>query len=835
MFFNFQKIDARILAAENQQLQARVKITAWIAFFMAPVTITAYLFFFFPEHLQEGFFVSLIGASFVLLVLLGLTIPFFQRRAHLLLFILALSCQFFIVGTLQITNGDKHFLFPYMLIFFGVAAYMHGNAGWILATLFSVPLGYAVFAGLQNDAFTSKAVMSNLMYLTDVSILAFAGNRMMTRLSRKNKMQQIELEEANQKLIEMDKIRSGFFANISHELKTPITVITTQLENILENKNGEIPNVVLQKLQAHCLSPAYLLSALIEDLLELAKSQVGKIRLRPILISNPEQYFKKIFDAMIPLMEKKQLHYEFKVENDLQPFVFDDSKMDKILINLFSNAIKFDKEGGKIVLKLWQSDNQFFLSVSDTGIGIPEDRLKDIFERFMQIDSTSTQAEQGMGIGLSLVKLYTELHQGTIQVKSQLSQGSTFVLQIPMNLVPDSIEQESSSEYRKHFFASTPQTSKKKTQNQEVILIVEDHQELKSVMEEILAEDYQILHASNGEEGYQVALQEKPHLIISDIMMPKMDGITMLRQLREHHAFKEIPVILLTAKGTDDLVLGFEAGANDYLTKPFSPLELRLRIKNLLLFQKQKNELIKTQAELIRKETLCAVGELAAGVAHNVATFMGGADLGLSSVYEKVKKDPELSTLVHTCLESVRNTKSIITCLDNFSQKNQKEENFRQGSLQESMTQAIQMMRLHKDLEAIQIEPCFEMKSEHLYCNPQQLNAAFLNLLKNATQSGARHIRIRTWEENASAVVSIQDDGCGIPSKLHSRIFEPFFTTRDVGEGRGLGLWMVHRTVEEHGGSIHVKSEEGEGAEFILRIPKVVEEKQDVFETRPGF
>lgn len=238
------------------------------------------------------------------------------------------------------------------------------------------------------------------------------------------------------------------------------------------------------------------------------------------------------------------------------------------------------------------------------------------------------------------------------------------------------------------------------------------------------------------------------------------------------------------------------------LTSIMTYLQYSLRIR-----------LREAQAELIRTETLSAVGQLAAGVAHNINTQMSGADMGLSVVLKDLNRDSQTYQTTKTAIESIRNTKALVSTLGLFSKA--RKEDRAVAHLEEGIESAIKMIRLQPNTDKIVIHKQFD-PLHPVPCDIQQLTMAFLNLLQNSVQSGANHIWVSASQKNGSSLLTVRDDGSGITKADQQHIFEPFYTTRDVGEGSGLGLWTVYRTIQEHGGQIRVQSEPGKGTEFII-------------------
>ena len=262
--------------------------------------------------------------------------------------------------------------------------------------------------------------------------------------------------------------------------------------------------------------------------------------------------------------------------------------------------------------------------------------------------------------------------------------------------------------------------------------------------------------------------------------------------------------------------LGYEAIAGDafsynwlifavgFLSSITTYLQYRMRI-----------QLKEAEAEIVRSETLSAIGERSAGVAHNINTYMSGADIALTMLEERCQ-DAAVVPFAKTALESVRSTKNIVTMLEGFTQKNR--EGLKPADVEDAFGEVIRLLSLDPKAAHARIYCDYALTSS-IVCDSQQIKSALLNLLKNGVQSGAANIWVSTRQENNHALISVRDDGPGIPEKIQSKIFEPFFTTKDVGEGTGLGLWMVYRTVAEHGGKITVLSKPGEGTEFKILLP----------------
>jgi signal transduction histidine kinase/ligand-binding sensor domain-containing protein/DNA-binding response OmpR family regulator len=415
----------------------------------------------------------------------------------------------------------------------------------------------------------------------------------LNRLKLKNELMLEKVETDT--LRNLDQLKSHFFANISHEFRTPLTLIIGHAENLFstikESKLKTKLNTIKQNSQR--------LLNLINELLDLSKLENGSMEL------NEKQYnivsfLKNLFFSFESFSEKKNIQLNFHTELQNLPVVFDQGKMEKIFINLFSNALKFTPANGTINLSLSKSDyDKVEIRLKDTGIGIPEDQLSKIFDRFFQADSSFNREYEGTGIGLSLTKELIELHKGSIQAKSEEGKGTEFIITFPCGKIDVSrkmdeneLKMPESFSLKETLIESTsiiPVTGQAQSNgDREIILVVEDNQDVRAYIKENLEENYHILEAQNGNEGFQTANQHLPDLIITDVMMPHTDGYQFSKEIRGSEKTSHIPIVMLTAKaGMEDKLEGLETGIDAFLTKPFNTKELTITIKNLINQRKE--------------------------------------------------------------------------------------------------------------------------------------------------------------------------------------------------------------------------------------------------------
>ncbi len=405
-----------------------------------------------------------------------------------------------------------------------------------------------------------------------------------------------ELETQATQLKELDKMKSNFFANISHEFRTPLTLLLSPLERALSTENGWKTDRNVTEMM---FRNAKRLQTLINQLLDLSKLESGQMKL---FLSEGDvvQFVKVIVASFESLAQSKNIIFHYRIPKTPYSCFYDSDKLEIILNNLLSNAFKFTPEGGNVdlVLDFDQKNKEEYLkfTVSDTGKGIPETAVPKIFDRFYQADTSSSREFEGSGIGLSLTKELVILMNGNISVKSKEGKGSTFTLEIPAITDPgqDLVflkELNNNPIHHDHEIGvnesfrnnKTSQAEKEDHDTLPLILLVEDNIDLSGYLTGILDKNFKIITAFNGKQGFEMALENIPDLILSDMMMPEMDGFELCTKIRSEETTSHIPFVLLTARAAiEDRLEGFELGADEYLTKPFNVNELHVRINNLL-------------------------------------------------------------------------------------------------------------------------------------------------------------------------------------------------------------------------------------------------------------
>ncbi|MDX8338934.1 two-component regulator propeller domain-containing protein [Draconibacterium sp. IB214405] len=498
-----------------------------------------------------------------------------------------------------------------------------------------------------------KSNYAYALYVLLVASLLFITLRILAERQRLKFEAEQEHREA-ERIQQIDALKTKFFTNISHEFRTPLSLIITPVEQLADNCTNEDDKKHLILIQRN----ARRLLAMVNQLLDFRKMELQKIEVKKDW-GELIDFIKEIAASFEDLMESKNIAFLFTSSCESLPTFFDKDKTDKIFTNLLSNACKFTNEGGEITieteLETLADRTVLRTKVSDTGIGIPAAQQEQIFDRFYQTDAATSQVNQGSGIGLSMVKEYVNLLGGTVNVTSELNAGSTFTVEIPVQLfTEEEIAANSKLEKKapKNIKTEKIQTvepqvfdARKKT-----LIIVEDNADLRFYLKENLKENYNIIEASNGAQGWNSIENDLPDLVVSDVMMPEMNGVELCKKIKANRKTKHIPVVLLTAKTeTNPVIEGYESGADAYLTKPFDFKVLESRIENLLRSREQlrlsyqsmiginpeKIE-VDSEDEKFIKKALLIVEDNIGEASFTVEDF--GAEMGMSrvSLYKKL-------------------------------------------------------------------------------------------------------------------------------------------------------------------------------------------------------
>lgn len=793
-----------------------------------------------------GLFLFLLPSAFISLMIYyteGVDSPYY---AGLNLVLVGMS------WVVQMRTVDSIVAVLLTLVMYGTACLMHG-ADWADILLDNVSIIFIVLTGVI--AVTGTYLMNRSRFREYVLRYELDSNRK-------------QLEVSNAKLLEMDKAKTNFFANISHELRTPLTLLIGPLDRLrsrreqpTESEKDELLDIMQQN--------AMRLMRLINDLLNLVRLDSGSLKLRPERM-DLRSYIDGICRSFSPMAKERKLTFTWEIETENEDAAnLDRDKVEKILLNVLFNAIKFTPSGGQIELRAWREGELLCIEVEDTGHGIDPEALESIFDRFWQADSSSNRRYQGVGIGLALVRDLARLHGGDVKASSVVGEGT--VMRISLNVeieIPSvPIEKEGSNGqvdtkwleqlYRRaEFFparasakaevAEIPKMKEDLNKTMEesgerpAVLVADDEPEMMRFLCSQLQHRYDIYRARDGAEALEKAKERRYHLILLDYMMPHLDGIEVTRLLREMPSHRAVPVVILTARADEESKFeALDAGATDFLTKPFSSTELVARCRNLASvydMQQQIEErtteleealvLIKqTETQMVQQAKMASLGQLSAGLLHEVNNPLNFATTSIHLIKKRLSKEPhpkpELLEKPLTDLhDGIRRVSSIVSSLREFTHPDTAR--FERVELSDAVNTAIRFVQIPGSEVNLtkSLDGC-----EPIRGNQNQLVHLFINFLQNAVDSlrekgaDAREIAISGRTVGDQVEITFQDNGMGIAPEEINRIFDAFFTTKKVGQGVGLGLSICHRIIQQHKGTISVESDVGEWCRFTVSFP----------------
>lgn len=719
---------------------------------------------------------------------------------------------------------------------------------------------------------------TNLFFVVSVMTVVIAAQTFTYRQLRDQVFTQLtiertkaNLERAHEQLKQLDKFKSQFFANITHELKTPLAMVLSPLELMIAGEMGRLGDQQRATLQSMFRNGMKLLK-LIQDLLDLAKLEESRIRLK-VADHDLVAYLSAFVAQTQPLAQRKGISMVFCADVATCRCWYDQDRMERVFVNLISNAAKFTPEGGNIRVELRDLGESVEVRVSDDGPGFPSEMAEKVFERFYQVDmGGSTRKYGGTGIGLALAREIVELHGGRIRAESEAGRGATFFVDLIKDrdhFRPDALERRTGAradapagkraadrgiadwsvqlagteDYRLLDIAEVTERRVVERDADEgrrshTILVVDDTPDIIRLVHLALRQQFKVLTAENGRKGLELVQREMPDLVVTDFMMPEMDGHELTERLRGDERTRHVPIVMLTARGdTDDRIAGIEKGVNAYIAKPFSPRELLTTCRNLLNVQE-------TQADILLTQRMDSLEQVASGLAHEInnplnyiknavevirgdsarvlalARATAGREPTPDEAAQLKKLDARVTKMFETAEAGVRRIGGTVDLMRRYSREGYARQNV-PHDLFAAAREVVDIV-LPATGREVAVTTAFDGDGV-VECVPEELNQVVTNLVQNAIEAvaeGTGTVAVTGRGAADAVVVSVKDNGPGMPPEVRDRVFTPFFTTKGPGKGMGLGLTITWRVVKSLGGTIDVRSAPGAGTEFVIRIPR---------------
>jgi len=643
------------------------------------------------------------------------------------------------------------------------------------------------------------------------------------------------------------RAKSEFLANVTHELRTPLTLIRGPVEALLAGDSGPLPEAARRHLERVGRNTERLYR-LVTDILELAKLEAGRQSVQEGSVDLVAMAGELVEDAR-EAASAKAIELSFTSEGPgggrAEPIIADPTMVERILVNLLGNALRFT-ERGRIEVGVRFLAEVVELSVSDTGPGIAEEDRARIFQRFEQVDASTTRRHEGTGLGLALVKSLTELLHGTVSLESTVGLGSRFTVRLPRRPASSTAASSRTADSRRasrptpDWIASARPTFPAPTGvDRPRVLVADDNADMRAFIVDVLEPQFEVETAADGLAALELARATMPAVIVCDVMMPELDGLSVARRIKEDPTLRAIPVILVTANaGRDALVSGLAAGADDYLVKPFHPTELRARIdaaerlhgiylelaarhRDLALAHQR---LKTTQEQLVQAGKLAAVGTLTAGISHELNNPMATIVLQTERLLRQTERDSPQRASLEAIERQARRCRDLVRVLLDISRvKPSMGERVKPAALLEDVALLAKSQARGRDVDV-------ESSTEpgvlpEVIGSMQELETAVLNLVSNALDAsppgGRVLLRARplSREERPGVEIAVTDTGPGISDDVLPHVFDPFFTTKAQGKGTGLGLALAQRVVDASGGYIDVETGIGRGTTMRIWLP----------------
>ncbi len=691
---------------------------------------------------------------------------------------------------------------------------------------------------------------------------------------------EIELQRAKEAAEQATRVKGDFISSISHELRTPLTLILGPVREALSDPSLSAGmRQMLERVQRN----GYRLYNLVNDVLDSAKAEAGRISvcLEPF---DAIASIRAVVGDMEPLAQARGLDLQFSSTVDTLPALLDPKLFERILLNLVGNALKFTPPGGWVHVRLSTDARGLCIEVVDNGIGIPRSARDRLFQPFVQVDNSATRRHEGSGLGLALVRHFADAMGGTVGVESEEGNGSTFSVCIPVQTCLLSVQDPNplgeaevgdhalgNRAWQQQIAASLEVSAASMgikdpgaADDRPRVLVADDNPDMRAFIVETLERDFQVVAVENGMRAWEMLQVQRVDLVVSDVMMPELNGLALTAMIKANSALKQVPVLLLTARGGAEAISsGLDVGADDYLSKPFAADELRARARAAV-------RMSRLQEELQTKSRQAGMATVAAGILHNLGNVLNSVNVSTSLLGEKIQRSrvgsvqklarllsEHADDLAPFLTEDERGTQMpvLLSRLADHLVAEQQVMMKEMAALKQQLEHVNSVVMLHRDLATthrsdelfapvdvvgivlrmsassiqggIQVEQRLE-EMPLVRGDKHKAIQILINLVSNAClalQDSARDprvIQIVTERQGERVRIVVSDNGSGIAPEIRKKLFTQGFTTRK--QGSGLGLHTSGILAQEMGGVLTWTSDgPGQGATFVLELPAAVE------------
>lgn len=647
--------------------------------------------------------------------------------------------------------------------------------------------------------------------------------------SRELHVANTNLRDANERLGELDAAKTAFFDNVSHELRTPLTLMLGPIEDMLESDSLTREERTRLEL-AH--GNALRLLRLVNTLLDFSRIQAGRLSatFAPLDVGTFTAELAGMFQSAAA---KANLKFNVDCPPLREPVYVDRDLWEKVVPNLVSNALKYTLEGG-VNVQVREEADKVVISVADTGIGIPEDDLPRLFERFYRVPGAVGRTLEGTGIGLSLVRELVELHGGTVEVHSTVGKGTRFDVAIRKgysHLPADAVSQTPADIVARRdlktqtieamrWAGDSPMPAQRVDEGRRAhVLIVDDNADLRAYIHALLSPLYDVSVAVDGRDGVDAALKDPPDIVVSDVMMPRLDGTGLVRELRAEPSTASIPVILLSARvGEESAIEGLDAGADDYVVKPFSARELIARVRTHIELAQQRRSFVR-ELERTNRE----LDAFSSSVSHDLRTPVGH----VKGFIELLRDDPTsvLSDRAKRYVDNITTASTrmlaLIEHLLRFAKISRQPLELAPADLSAIVSDIVSVLQHGVKDRSVTVKVAPDVRS---VCDGGLVRLVLDNLLSNAFKYSSKKqdakIEFGANKTSEGPVYFVRDNGAGFDQKDAPKLFTPFVRLHSESEfpGTGIGLATTQRIVDRHGGRIWAESAVGHGTTFFFTL-----------------